>query len=632
MNINMLETEVKQYCGQLSESMKNYLQTDRGISPEIIREFEIGQVRDDVISIPNKNGNGKYEGIKFRQSPKNSGSRSRYWHSKRATVGLYATSVLKQNPDTIVIAEGELKCLALLSKGIPAISGTGGAGTYKKEWVKETEHIKNIYICYDNDQAGKDGAVKVAQLIPRAKIVTLPDMGENRKDVTDFFVQCGKTKEDFEKLLEEAKSLSELEQKKKLVLPTLSREIFPLMYKEELLEILGQTIKRDNANKLITFACELTAYTEDGQFNVSFNAPASTGKSYLPIEIAAFFPPEDVNIIGYCSPTAFFHDSGLSVTVEDGLTVIHLDRKVIIFLDQPHDLLLQHLRPLLSHDRKNIPIKITDKTKSAGLRTKNMLLRGFPSVIFCTAGLKMNEQEATRFLLLSPELTQEKIRDAMYFKLNKESDREAHQKSLSDNPSRERLKERIRAIRDENINYIVILSMDKIEQFFMEGRRILRPRYLRDISRVVSLTKAFALLNLWHRDRHGSTIVASDDDVEQALTLWKTISQSQELNLPPYVFSIYNDIIVPLCLSSEHNGFRTTRQEIMKKHFKLYERPLPDWQLRKEILMMLETAGLIVQERDQEDKRKTLIYLASDDRSNNSDVTLDEMNRRLKNV
>jgi hypothetical protein len=53
--------------------------------------------------------------------------------------------------------------------------------------------------------------------------------------------------------------------------------------------------------------------------------------------------------------------------------------------------------PLLSHDKKEIAIKITDKTQKNGTKTKNILLRGYPSVIFCTAGLRIDEQEATRF-------------------------------------------------------------------------------------------------------------------------------------------------------------------------------------------------------------------------------------------
>jgi len=42
----------------------------------------------------------------------------------------------------------------------------------------------------------------------------------------------------------------------------------------------------------------------------------------------------------------------------------------------------------LSHDRKELLYKITDRREKKGLRTKNVIIRGFPSVIFCTGSLK----------------------------------------------------------------------------------------------------------------------------------------------------------------------------------------------------------------------------------------------------
>ena len=46
----------------------------------------------------------------------------------------------------------------------------------------------------------------------------------------------------------------------------------------------------------------------------------------------------------------------------------------------------------------------------------------------------------------------------------------------------------------------------------------------------------------------------------------------------------------------------------MKKHYEVYGRRLADWQLRQQIIPMLENAGLIIQEPDPNDKRKMLIY------------------------
>ena len=213
----------------------------------------------------------------------------------------------------------------------------------------------------------------------------------------------------------------------------------------ELTDVLGITIKKDEANKVVTFLCQLSAYTENAQFNVSYNAPSSTGKSYIPTEIASLFPKEDVMELAYCSPTAFFHDVGKYDKVFNGYK-IDLSRKILIFLDQPHNDLLARLRPLLSHDRKEINLKITDKSQKMGLRTKNILIRGYPAVIFCTAGLHIDEQEATRFLLLSPEVNQEKIRASIMASIQKESDRDLYNESLEKNLPRMQFAERIRAI------------------------------------------------------------------------------------------------------------------------------------------------------------------------------------------
>jgi len=391
---------------------------------------------------------------------------------------------------------------------------------------------------------------------------------------------------------------------------------FKPMTAKNLMAILGITIKKDDQNKILTFLCELSAYTENAQLNVSFNAPSSTGKSYIPTEIARLFPTEDVVEVGYCSPTAFFHDFGIFDEKKKGYTV-DLSRKILIFLDQPHTLLLQHLRPLLSHDKKEIHIKITDKSQKQGLRTKNIFLKGFPSVIFCTAGLKIDEQESTRFLLLSPETNQEKIHAAIDQRIKKETNAEAYKAELDSMAERISLMERIIAIKHENIGEIKISSPQLVEQIFFNKNKTLKPRHQRDIGRILSLIKLFAVLNLWFRQRDAEAIIANEEDVEAAFELWNAISESQEYNLPPYVYQIYKEIIEPAWLekncdwnpildqNTEPKGL--TRKEVTLRHLKTYGRVLADWMLRQQIVPMLENSGLISQEADPDDKRKMLI-------------------------
>ncbi len=386
---------------------------------------------------------------------------------------------------------------------------------------------------------------------------------------------------------------------------------------QELVEILGLTIKKDEENKIVTFLCELSAFTDNAQFNISYNAPSATGKSYIPTEIARLFPEEDVKELAYCSPTAFFHDVGEWNKEMKGY-VVDLSRKILIFLDQPHNELLARLRPLLSHDKKEISLKITDKTQKYGLKTKNILLKGYPAVIFCTAGLRIDEQEATRFLLLSPEINQEKLREGILEAIKKEADNEKYKGWLEENPKRKLLKERIRAIKQENIGEIKIGNPEKIEKWFLGANKMLKPRHQRDVKRLLSLIKSLALLNLWWRERNGSTITANDEDIEEAFKAWSEIATSQELNLPPYIYNLYQEIILKAWRDKNANHDESiteivgvqglSRQEILQKHYDVYGRMLDTNQLRQQILPMLETAGLITQEPDQSDKRKILVY------------------------
>ncbi len=381
---------------------------------------------------------------------------------------------------------------------------------------------------------------------------------------------------------------------------------------KEVIDVLGLSIKQDENNKLITFLALLSAYTEDSQLNISFNAPSSSGKSFIPTEIALLFPPEDVIEVAYCSPTAFFHDHGVFVPEKSGY-IVDLSRKILIFLDQPHSLLLQHLRPLLSHDKKEIQLKITDKSQKKGLTTKNIFLIGYPSVVFCTADLRLDEQEATRFLLLSPEINQEKIRAAILEKVKREVDKKLYQHELENNVDREFLIRRIIDIKKAGITQIQISNPKRIQELFL-SKIILKPRHQRDIGRILSIIKTFALLNFWFRKRKGDTIIANEEDIDAAFSVWDKISESQELNLPPYIFNLYKEIIFPAFQernSESHGGvtkYGLTKQDILAKHYKTHGRYLPDWQYRQQIIPMLESSGLISLEPDPMDKRKLLIF------------------------
>ena len=589
----------------LPTNIRNYL-NERGISNSVIDAQKLGWgnfYNQWWITIPIADIHGIFRFFKLRQDPNIGSKKTTYPNGIEAQI--YGWETLTDENKDLVICEGELDRLALLSKEVLAVTSTHGAMTFKDEWCEKIPEGKKIYICFDNDDTGRKGAERVAKLLENTKndvyIVTLPQEVGEHGDVTDYFTKLnGNTDDLFGKYAKEYPEKIDTSQ-------------FNPLTSEELIEILELTIKQDNENKIVTFLCELSAYTENAQFNISYNAPSSTGKSYIPLEISNLFPSEDVMKLGNCSPTAFFHEQGKYDKDKNTITV-DLSRKIIIFLDQPHNSLLERLRSMLSHDGKEMHSKITDKNQQGGNRTKTVIIKGFPAVIFCTAGLAINEQEATRFLLLSPEINQDKIRQGILASIKKEADPEGYKNRLNENPERKLLKERIKAIKQAGIGEIKIASFEKIEAKFLGENKMLKPRHQRDIKRLTSLIKSFALINLWWRDKSGTTITANDDDINQAFKVWDMISVSQDLNLPPYIYDLYKEIILKAWNDKNHgrNDVRKfvglSRQELLHKHYDVYHRTLDPNLLRQQILPMLETTGLIVQEPDHNDNRKMLIY------------------------
>jgi DNA primase len=605
-----LSNLVSQCHDRLPDRVRQYLNA-RGITNALIERHRIGFgkfYRSEWITLPLKDTEGKYAYLKLRRDPSKESGPKYCCSSAKVEALLFGLDSLQGRNDFAVICEGEFDCLVLHAQGIPAVTSTAGAGTFKDDWIKHLEGFSKIIVCYDRDEPGRKGTEKLietlAAKLPSAGIyrVDFPENMTEGKDVTDYFVSYGGTADEFLNILPKyAAGKTPVDITK-----------FKELDAGDITKILGLTIKKDDDNKLVTFLCMLSAYTEDSQFNISFNAPSSTGKSYIPLEIGKLFPAKDVMPLGYCSPTAFFHESG-AYDKEKDTFLIDLSRKIIIFMDQPHMQLLERLRPILSHDKKEIETKITDKTQKSGLRAKKVIIRGFPAVVFCSAGMRIDEQEATRFILLSPETTGEKIGAAIHEKFMKEANSEKYYQNLENDPERQLFKERILAIKEAQIREIRIPNQKLLEERFLKSKKRLKPRHSRDAGRLASLVKSFALFNLWFRKQENGILIAEDRDIFEASILWEMISESQEHNLPPFIFSIFKEVMLEAF--NEKNGNASfedaaglSRKEIAQKYYDKHGQMLADWVLRQEVIPMLETAGLIYQEEDPNYKRKKLIF------------------------
>src|SRR5262249_48321358 len=202
-NQNNLADLARRFHENLPERIREYLH-GRGIPDECIDLNLLGW-NGWRITIPIFDHNGQITFFKQAKDPedKNDGPKMIAW--PKGHLELYGWENLKTNPSQIIICEGEFDRLVLEANGFRAVTSTGGARAFRKEWVKNFESIPEVYICFDNDKAGKAGALRIGRLISHAKIVELPNELGDGGDVTDFFVRLGQTSEDFLKLLQEAK-------------------------------------------------------------------------------------------------------------------------------------------------------------------------------------------------------------------------------------------------------------------------------------------------------------------------------------------------------------------------------------------------------------------------------------------
>lgn len=155
--------------------------TQRGLSDATIDRFLLGW-DGKRYTIP-----AIYRGIPFgvkrRQSDIDDGIPAKYISLTGSRVGIFNADALWTAHD-VVVCEGEIDAMLLCQVGYNAVSSTGGAGTWKPEWAKFFAAVRSIVILYDNDEPGRDGALKVRSTLARARIATYPD---GIKDAGELF-------------------------------------------------------------------------------------------------------------------------------------------------------------------------------------------------------------------------------------------------------------------------------------------------------------------------------------------------------------------------------------------------------------------------------------------------------------
>ena len=199
------ETVVENLVERMTQEAYAWLASQRGIFEEVARRYQIGlwekrgqkrfsiPIRDDAGHVVNIRlwlpAVGEYTDPEKRKAA----GKIISWPDGvegRGKARLWPLDQLKF--DSLILCEGEMDALALLSQGIPAMTGTGGAGVWREEWSARFKG-KVVTVVYDADQAGRRGAEIVADSLwhseALAKILSWPEDRKEGHDVTDELLE-----------------------------------------------------------------------------------------------------------------------------------------------------------------------------------------------------------------------------------------------------------------------------------------------------------------------------------------------------------------------------------------------------------------------------------------------------------
>jgi DNA primase len=207
---NLLDLAI-QYHEALPARIRAYL-NERGIPDELI-DFHLLGWNGWRITIPIHNRHGEVTFFRLAKDPVDKRLAPKMLSSPGSTVELYGWEQVEREPLQLIICEGEFDRLVLEAHDFAAVTSTGGAATFRPEWAGALKKINEVYVCFDRDNAGRNGAKLVALMLPQARIVELPENVGVGGDVTDFFVRLKRSREDFVELLDRAKPVQLPEQK-----------------------------------------------------------------------------------------------------------------------------------------------------------------------------------------------------------------------------------------------------------------------------------------------------------------------------------------------------------------------------------------------------------------------------------
>jgi hypothetical protein len=416
-----------------------------------------------------------------------------------------------------------------------------------------------------------------------------------------------------------------------------------------LMQHIHKRVKNDYGHINTVLCTALSAYT-DNPLNYFAKGPSSIGKTHGIRETLKSFPQDSIWYLGGLTPKALIHEYGVLVDedgneIEDDWIEQHLEKweqdqdysksnikkernkvvkqlqrdyknlittsryivnltgRILVFLESPNIETWMILRPLLSHDVSETTYKFPEKTKQGSIRTKTVVLQGFPAVICCTTDEKYLEDLSTRSLTATPNTDIEKFQQAILLRGQQRS--RPWRFDLSRDPQHAEIKEYFTRIRDtlnDNSWTIFIPYADQLATIYPHQLA----RDMRDFDHFLQLIYAYTVLHLFQRPRidapHGKLVFATMEDFRLALLLFRVIEETTRSGLPGHIVHFFHDVVVPL---TEHEA-TPYMQQLGERHNAKSNRKI-GMDTVYSYVKSLDTVGWIAKEDDPTDKRRKVI-------------------------
>lgn len=155
------QDRVKAYQKQPETYFKAF-KTARGIPECVLKRYGVGKASYGVLGVCRTyqyvDTDGTIVNIKYVNAEK------KMLQEKNSRQIYYGTQFLDYGKPELYVTEGEDDCHALVSMGFDnVVSLPGGAGSYSEQMGQVNSNFKKIYLLFDNDKAGQEGAEKFSQ-------------------------------------------------------------------------------------------------------------------------------------------------------------------------------------------------------------------------------------------------------------------------------------------------------------------------------------------------------------------------------------------------------------------------------------------------------------------------------------